>query len=77
MTIYRYALQSAAGPNEDLGTIDIISDQEAITFGQDVVDDILLEYEPARDGMTLEIRDGVRLVGSVPMTVEMPLKAAG
>ena len=30
--------------------------------------DILLEYELTQDGMTLEVRDGLRHVGSVPLT---------
>lgn len=77
MTIYRYALHTAAGPNEDLGTIDIRTDQEAIAFGQEVVDDIMLEYELTQDGMTLEVRDGLRHVGSVPLTLEVQRKAYG
>ena len=77
MVIYRYALHAGAGENEHLGFIDIRSDGEAIEFGQEVIDDLRLEYRPAQEPVTLEISAGPRHVGSVPLAADVLLKACG
>lgn len=75
MAIYRYALRNEAGPDEHLGFIEIRSDQESMDFGRDVVVDILLEPDPALGRASLEITEGARTVGSVPLSVEIRRRA--
>ena len=76
--MYRYALHTDAGANEHLGFIDIRDDNEAKVFGQEVVDGLMLEFQPTLEQQpTLEITDGHRHVGSVPLATIVRQKAYG
>jgi hypothetical protein len=62
MPAYHFALRSNAGHSEDLGFIDLRDDEDAVAFGQAVIEDLLQTPDPKLAGSTLDITERRRQV---------------
>ena len=70
MPAYHFALCDDAGHNEDLGFIDLRDDEDAVAFGQDVIEDLLQASDPKLVGSTLDITERRRQVGRLNLEYE-------
>jgi hypothetical protein len=62
MPASHFALCDDAGHNEDLGFIDLRDDDDAVAFGQEVIEDLLQTPDPKLEGSTLDITERRRQV---------------
>ena len=62
MPAYHFAPRDDAGHNEDLGFIDLRDDEDAVAFGQEVIEDLLQMSDPKLVGSTLDITERKRQV---------------
>ena len=67
MPSYHYALRNDVNDHEELGYLAMLNDEEALSFGHDVVRDILREHAASYAGSVMEITERNRAVGSIPL----------
>ena len=70
MHAYHFALRNDVGDNEDLGYFAMADDGAALDFGCDVIRDITRQHAAAFTGSVMEITEGERAVGSLPLDIE-------
>ena len=62
MTTYHFALCNEDGFREDLGFIDLKSDEDAISFAAEVMQDILRDHSWGYSASVMVITDNKRIV---------------
>jgi hypothetical protein len=70
VTTYHFALCNDASDREDLGDIDLQSDEDAISFGASVIQDILRDNFWTHSGSVMVITDQKRTVRAVGLNIE-------
>ena len=70
MPSYHFALNNSAGDHEVLGDLTMANDEEALSFGRGVIQDIIREHTPSYVGSVMEITEGARRVASIPLNSE-------
>ena len=65
MPHYHFALQNSAERIEHLGSIELLGDPEADTFGKQVIRELLDKNPEQYARWTMEITEGQRLVHSI------------
>ena len=65
MPHYHFSLQNSAERIERLGSVELLSDPEADTFGQQVIRELLDKNPEQYARWTMEITEGQRLVHSI------------
>ena len=66
MAGYHFEIKNTKG-TEDLGGMEFADDAAAVAFGNAVIRDLTHRAAEQYDGWTMEIREGARAVGSVPI----------
>jgi hypothetical protein len=70
LTTYRFALCNVAGDEEVLGDIALESDEDAISFGAEVIQDILRDNFWAYSGSVMVITDQKCIVRAAGLGLE-------
>ena len=70
MLAYHFCLRNDVGDNEELGYLAMADDDAALDFGRDLIRDITRQHAAAYTGSVMEITEGERAVGSVPLDIE-------
>jgi hypothetical protein len=65
MSIYRFVLRKPCGQVEELGTIPLPDDSEAIAFGERVVRDLVKDDPAPYTGTIMDVIEGSRSVSSI------------
>ncbi len=70
MRAYHFALRNDAGDNEDLGYLALPDDDAALAGGGKVIRDIMSGHTPSYSGSIMEIIEGQRVLGAIPLELE-------